>query len=84
MRREPLDYDARREPKTDFHCVVCQKDLDPAKRVRWVWVDIEDMHAIHPEDIGGDVDDRILLRPIGNDCAKKIGPEFTFEVEAST
>jgi len=33
-----IDYDARRKPRTKRFCVKCQKDLDPAKLVRRVYV----------------------------------------------
>jgi hypothetical protein len=44
IRTEFIDYDARRTPKTKRSCVKCQKDLDPRKAARRVFV-TEDMHA---------------------------------------
>jgi hypothetical protein len=78
IRKEFIDYDARRKPRTKRFCVKCQKDLDPGKPVRRVYV-TRDMEAVHPDDIGryprsGD-DFGWLL--IGNDCARILGMEWT-------
>lgn len=74
VRKEFIDYDARREPRTKRFCVRCQKDLDPGKPVRRVYV-TGDMEAIHPDDFGrylpSDGDFGWLL--IGNDCARILG-----------
>jgi hypothetical protein len=51
VRKEFIDYDARREPRTKRFCVRCQKDLDPGKPVRRVYL-TGDMEAIHPDDFG--------------------------------
>ena len=51
IRKEFIDYDARREPRTKRFCVRCQKDLDSGKLVRRVYV-TGDMEAIHPDDFG--------------------------------
>jgi hypothetical protein len=50
IRTEFIDYDARRTPNTKRFCVKCQKDLDPRKAVRRVFV-TEEMHAVHPDDV---------------------------------
>lgn len=74
-----LDYDARRTPKTDFCCVMCQRDLDPADRkVRWVHI-VDEVLVLHPADEAlytPDAQDRGAF-PIGPECAKKIGIEWT-------
>jgi hypothetical protein len=77
IRKEFIDYDARRKPRTKRSCVRCQKDL-PGKPVRRVYV-TRDMEAVHPDDFGrylpSDSDFGWLL--IGNDCARILGMEWT-------
>jgi len=51
IRKDFIDYDARRKPRTKRFCVKCQKDLDPGKPVRRVYV-TRDMEAVHPDDLG--------------------------------
>jgi hypothetical protein len=74
-----LDYDAQRTPKTPFSCVMCQRDLDPQDRkVHWVHL-VDDVLVLHPADESHytpDVQDRGMF-PIGPDCAKKLGVEWT-------
>ena len=50
IRKEFIDYDARRKPRTKRSCARCQKDL-PGKPVRRVYV-TRDMEAVHPDDFG--------------------------------
>jgi hypothetical protein len=78
IRKEFIDYDARRKPRTRRYCVRCQKDIDPGKPTRKVYVSC-DMEAIHLDDLGRYVpsegDCGWLL--IGNDCARILGIEWT-------
>ena len=78
IRKEFIDYDARRKPRTKRSCVQCQKDLDSGKPVRRVYV-TRDMEAVHPDDLGNylrsEGDFGWLL--IGNDCARILGMEWT-------
>ena len=78
IRKDFIDYDARRKPRTKRFCVKCQKDLDPSKPARRVYV-TRDMEAVHPDDLGrylpSDGDFGWLL--IGNDCARILGMECT-------
>jgi hypothetical protein len=78
-----LDYDARRTPKTDFCCVMCQRDLDPTDRkVRWVHL-VDDVFVLHPADESlytADARDRGAF-PIGPDCAKKLGRAWTHPLD---
>jgi hypothetical protein len=78
VRKEFIDYDARRKPRTKRSCVRCQKDLDSGKPVRRVYV-TRDMEAVHPDDLGhylrSECDFSWLL--IGNDCARILGMEWT-------
>ena len=78
VRKEFIDYDARRKPRTKWYCVKCQKDLVPGKPVRLVYVS-HDMEAVHPEDFGSYApSDRDLgWWLIGNDCARILGMEWT-------
>jgi hypothetical protein len=73
-----IDYDARRDPKTSVWCCMCQRDLNPAKPMRHVYV-CDQMCAIHPEDLAArpaDPSDYGWLL-IGVDCAKKLGLEWS-------
>ena len=80
LRTKFIDFDARRDPKTDFFCCACQKDMDPKKPCRAVHLVDGGMYALHPKDEekyapdGGDLG----CHPIGSDCAKKLGLEWTF------
>ena len=78
IRKELIDYDARRKPRTKRFCVKCQKDLDSGRPVRRVYV-TRDMEAVHPDDLGryarSEGDFCWLL--IGNDCARILGMEWT-------
>src|ERR1035441_7774351 len=78
IRKEFIDYDARRKPRTKRFCVKCQKDLDPAKLVRRIYV-TRDMEAVHPDDIGRyqPSDGDLGWWLIGNDCARILGMEWT-------
>jgi hypothetical protein len=78
-----LDYDARREPATAFSCVMCQRDLnsrDP--KIRWVRL-VDDVHVLHPADQAPALKDS-GLHPIGPDCARKLGMEWTHAATASS
>lgn len=82
-RTAQLDADNRREPKTDEFCVRCHKDLKPGQPRRFVRVeDSSSATVVHPDDVAafeaspkgaGDMG----RHPVGMDCAKKIGLEFT-------
>ena len=78
IRKEFIDYDARRNPRTKRFCVKCQKDLDPGKPVRRVYV-TRDMEAVHPDDLGRYLpsDGDLGWWLIGNDCARLLGMEWT-------
>jgi hypothetical protein len=70
LRLKFLDYDARCQPKTEFFCIACQRDLDPTEPQRAIRITSE-MMVVHPDDeppIGAEA-----WQPIGNDCAKKLG-----------
>jgi len=60
--------------QTDFFCVACQKDMDPAKPCRAVHV-VQNfpMLALHPADEAAYVSDgrRYGLLPIGECCGQR-------------
>lgn len=73
-----VDYDARRQPKTDRWCSKCQKDLKPGQPFRNVYLD-DQMCAIHPEDLTdrGVIESDYGWKLLGMDCAKMLGLEWT-------
>jgi hypothetical protein len=78
-----IDFDARREPKTNSWCVMCQKDLQDGYETVHVYLDEAAPYAVHPEDLDY-VKSGILtingeelgVQKIGKDCAKKLGSEW--------
>lgn len=79
LRTKFVDYDARRNPQSDRHCVRCQKDLKPSQKVRWVHCVNGGLYALHPEDEKLYVSDAGEMGwfPIGEDCARILGLEWT-------
>lgn len=82
-RTKPLDADNRRDPNTNLWCVKCHKDLDPKKNYRYVHI-VDGGHVVlHAEDEEiynsreNPKNDDLGSFPIGNDCAKKLGTEWT-------
>ena len=73
VRKKFLDYDSRKSPKTNIYCVKCQKDLKN-NNFRWIYL-IEDCFVVHPDDIKKSNNGEFYR--IGNDCAKKLGLEWT-------
>ena len=76
FRRKFLDYDARRKPKTEHFCVKCQRDLKPGQPFRIVNIH-EGAYVIHPD--GPQLDRDAGEWPIGMDCARSIGLEWTHD-----
>ena len=76
MKTTYLDPDYRVEPTTDFYCIRCQKSLKGRKR-RWIVLDdpAYGVTVIHPQDAPEGAE----RFPVGMDCAKQIGIEFTSE-----
>lgn len=72
-----LDYDARRDPKTNVFCVRCQKDIKGEPKLHVHLVD-GGPFVLHPEDENKYVDDGgdLLFHPIGSCCAKILGMEW--------
>jgi hypothetical protein len=84
-----IDFDARRDPKTERWCIMCQKDLKPGTKVRSIRVlDIDGgPYSVHPDDEAAlDGNSAFLARSnvrdlgqclIGLDCAKRHGTEWS-------
>lgn len=82
-RTEFIDFDSRKNPKTSFSCIKCQKDLKPGQKFRRVQTPSGEPFAIHPEDshlVTGETEWHF----IGYNCAKKLGLKWTHPPEAST
>jgi hypothetical protein len=81
-RRKHIDADFRRQPKTDLHCLNCQRDIAPGTAHREVFY-VGGTMILHPDDVArmgssellGPIDDTVTTgwRPVGNDCARRIG-----------
>lgn len=77
-----LDYDARRQPRTNRSCVRCQKDIKPASITRHVHVVGGGTAILHPADeikyaACGPHDGDCGSFEVGMDCARIIGMEWT-------
>lgn len=67
-----FDGDFRRNPKTDFFCALCQKDLNPnSKNIQYVYVGDPALFVTDPERLEGNE----LKVPVGPECINKI-PSF--------
>lgn len=81
IRTKAFDFDARRDPKTNHFCAMCQKDMDPAKPYRTVRIIDGGATVLHPDDEARyrpDRDERPITGSIGSDCARRLGIEWTF------
>ncbi len=78
-RTKYIDLDTRRDAKSDFHCYRCLKTIKPSSKYRMVHVVEGGWQALHRDDEalyvpdGGDCGNH----PLGMECAKIIGMEFT-------
>lgn len=68
-----LDFDARRDPRTDRFCIRCQRDLRPGMRARVVWMVPGEPMLVHPEDRDGSEESWLL----GPECLRRVGAEWT-------
>lgn len=73
IRRAQLDFDARREPRTERYCIRCQRDIRPGQPARVVRIVVDEPMVLHPDD-AGDLGEEHL---VGENCARVIGWEFT-------
>lgn len=73
-----LDFDARRDPKTNRWCAKCQKDLKPGLQYHAIHLVGGGVQILHPEDEAIYVDDGgdMYWFEVGNDCARQIGKEW--------
>ncbi len=85
FRTQCIDGDYRKNPKTQFYCCACQKDMDPAKPCFAVHLVEGGPYVLHPGDeaayqadalANGQQPGELGCFPIGNDCAKKLGIEW--------
>jgi hypothetical protein len=88
IRTKWLDPDFRRDPKTNHYCMICQRDLKPGQPSRTIRYELDRYEAIHPSDweqaaieipaarprYGADA---IIEGPIGMDCARRLGLEWS-------
>lgn len=81
IRTKFIDFDARPKPKTGHWCVRCQKDLKPGAAHRIVHV-IDDVFSVHP-DGAQPPSDQVKIFPMGMDCARLHGMEWTREPPAA-
>lgn len=86
------DPDFRRDPKTNLFCWRCQRDLKPEQPKRWIHLINDFSQIVHPDSEAeyvaddnaypsrttGKKDDCGFF-PVGLDCAKIIGLEWTHE-----
>lgn len=75
------DPDNRPQPKTGHYCARCHRDLKPGQPFRVIHMVDGGPFALHPED-------EIIYRndgsdmgcfPVGMDCARRIGLEWTHD-----
>lgn len=85
-----MEGDYRRDPKTEHYCCRCQKDLKPGQPYRVVHLVDGGPCILHPDDDqeymawseahpGGQHPGELGCHPIGSDCAKKVGIEWTHD-----
>lgn len=79
IRKTELDYDSRNKPKTNRHCVKCQRDIKPSSQARMIRVIDGGCNILHPVDEHKYVPDSgdMGWHLIGMDCARKIGLEWS-------
>jgi len=82
VKTTPLAANDQREPKTAFYCVKCNKDLKQTAPARMVHLIAGGDTVLHPDDeksyVGlGPHPDDLGWNYIGQDCAKKLGLEWT-------
>lgn len=76
MRTAYLDPDFRRKPKTTHFCCACQKDLGDRPH-RLVMVRSDGFEVVLPMDWAEGAKAGGVVQPIGADCARRIGLEWS-------
>ena len=83
-----IDPDYRLDPKTDCFCGRCQKDLKPGQPRRYIHLVDGGPFALHRDDeaayqaaaeANGQDPGELGCFPVGMDCARKIGMEYTLD-----
>ena len=83
-----IDPDFRRNPKTNRFCERCQRDLKPGQPYRLICYELDVMEAVHQDDweiaqahitANRTCRDPVCIQPIGMDCARKLGLEWSRE-----
>lgn len=86
FRTKWTDPDFRKNPKTNHFCVLCHRDLTPGQKHRLIMVEEDKWEAVHGEDWdlarieiepGPQDRDRVWIMPVGMDCARKLGLEWS-------
>lgn len=79
MQTKYLDQNNRREPRSNFFCVACNKDLRANQPYRRVHLVNGGPFVLHPDCEPSYVADAGDLGsfPIGGDCARKLGLDWT-------
>lgn len=79
IRTKWMDPDFRPRPKTDCFCRICQRDLKPGQKRRYVLFFENHFEAVHRDDWeAAQAQPGVWnIEPIGSDCAKKIGLEWS-------
>lgn len=77
-----MDPDFRRDAKTARYCGVCQRDLKPGQPSRRILFRFETYEAVHSEDWEiavpeGTSGEGFVIEPIGTDCARRLGLEWS-------
>lgn len=77
------DPDYRRKPTSEFYCVNCHKSMDKQRPYRMIHIIDSGNLVLHPEDEGLYRSDNADcgLHPIGNDCAERLGLEWSVEMK---
>lgn len=81
LRTKFIDPDYRVDPKTDHFCGRCQKDMKPGQPYRVIHLVNGGPFALHRDyeaAYKADAGDLVCF-PVGMDCAKKIGLEYTHD-----
>lgn len=79
-----IDPDFRKPPATQVFCARCEKDIKEGKPRRYICYEFETMSAVHPDDwdsarFANPVEFAFAVVPVGMDCAKRIGLDWTKE-----
>lgn len=85
-----INPDFRRDPKTAHYCAICQRDLKPNQPHRFIMFELDRYEAIAPDQwqLAQDTIPQtraphlqpvLFVQPIGMDCAKRLGLEWSKE-----